>query len=156
MPKAKWPHFSSVNPIIPKGSCYTLRKKVAIWPSNVGSVRLLFALYDKTNGGEESRSEGCQLVAWTLWYRWSGHNLLAHAMIEACTTTAPANTARPGCGPAATRESEPWCWDSASLLPPARASHNLLSARPLQSPHGTDLLQALLKCGISWWVQSVT
>lgn len=90
MPKAKWPHFSSVNPIIPKGSCYTLRKKVAIWPSNVGSVRLLFALYDKTNGGEESRSEGCQLVAWTLWYRRSGYNLLAHAMTEACTTTTPA------------------------------------------------------------------
>ena len=61
MPEAKCPHFSSVNPIIPKGSCYTLREKVATWPSNVGSVQLLFALYVKTNGGGEGRVGGCQL-----------------------------------------------------------------------------------------------
>lgn len=59
MPEAKCPHFSSVNPIIPKGSCYTLGEKVATWPSNVGSVQLLFVLYVKTNGDREGRVGEC-------------------------------------------------------------------------------------------------
>lgn len=50
MPEAKCPYFSSVNPFIPKGSCFVLREKVATWPSNVGAVQLLFALYVKPAG----------------------------------------------------------------------------------------------------------
>lgn len=120
MPEAKCPHFSSVNPIIPKGSCYTLREKVATWPSNMGSVPFLFALYVKTNKGGEGRSGERRLVAWILWYRRSGYNLLARPMSGACTTPASASAAFPGCGPAATRKSKPRRWDGASRLPPVR------------------------------------
>lgn len=55
MPEAKWPYFSSVNPIIPKGSCFMLGEEVATWSSNVGPLQLLFALYVKSDGGGEDR-----------------------------------------------------------------------------------------------------
>ncbi|XP_063194539.1 dual specificity protein phosphatase 13B-like isoform X2 [Chroicocephalus ridibundus] len=52
-----------VNPIIPKGSCYTLREKVAKWPCNAGSVQLLFTPYVKTNGRGEGSAGGCRLCS---------------------------------------------------------------------------------------------
>lgn len=114
MPEAKCPYFSSVNPIIPKGSYFMLREKVATWSSNVGPVQLLFSLYVKPNGGEEGRVGRWQLMAQILWYRRWGYTVLAYQATGE-HTSAFVSTALHGCAPAATQECEPECWNISAV-----------------------------------------
>lgn len=152
MPEAKCPYFSSVNPIIPKGSCFMLNEKVATWSSNVGPVQLLFALYVKPNGGGEGRVGRWQLMAWILWYRdlvitcwpttWQGSTQLPLG-----TLLAVAVVQQPPRNPSLSAGTSQLC--------PMRGWWNGWN-RPPQSAHGADVLQALVTCRMSPGVQSVT
>lgn len=154
MPEAKCPYFSSVNPIIPKGSCFVLREKVATWSSNVRAVQLLFALYVKTDGhgeGSVGRWHGCS---------WHGFCGTGDVVITSLPATRQGNTQLPL-----------WTLLSVAVLQqPLRnvslsaGTPQLCPARgwwngwnhPPQSDCGADVLQALVTCRMSPGVQSVT
>lgn len=144
MPEAKCPYFSSVNPIIPKGSCFMLREKVATWSPNVGPVQLLFALYVKSNGGGAGRVGRWQLTARILWYRRRGYKLLAFHTTEAH------NCLWERCSPWLCSSSRPGSWARVlghlSCIP--RGADGMAGIA-----HGADVLQARVTCRTSPGVQ---